>query len=392
MPETRTAPPSPYPSGPAALAAVAPAGLASPASPAGPRARRLPAGAARAAAPGILLCAAVALAAVLVSTRYPLVSSMLIAIIVGLVLRNAGFVPAIAEAGLKVTGKTVLRAGVVLLGLRLSLPAVLRLGWGAIGVIALTVVAVFCTTLWLGRLLGVPHATTLLTATGTAICGAAAVAGMSAVVRPHGEDDDVEDAAATAIASVTLFGTLAILVLPLLVRTIGLDALHAGVWVGASVHEVGQVVATAGLVSAAVLDVAVVAKLGRVVLLAPLVALVGYLEGRRSAPSGEGADGAARLEGSGAGPRRSAPVVPLFVVGFLVAVVLRSLLDGRVPGAVWGSATTAAGFLLTMAMCAMGAGVNMRRLACSGGRAMLLGACAGIVSAIVSLLGVLALV
>lgn len=349
--------------------------------------------------PGIALCAAVAVAATAVNTVLPLVSAMLVAILVGLLARNLGLVPVLAEPGLKVTARTVLRAGVVLLGLRLSVPAVLSLGWGAIGVIVATVTCVYLATLWAGRLLGVPRATTILTATGTAICGAAAVAGMSAVVRPRDDDgeqaESVEEAAATAIASVTLFGTVAILVLPLLVSALDLGAVPAGVWVGAGVHEVGQVVAAAGLVSTAALDVAVVAKLGRVVLLAPLVAVVGVLESRRAArllAQRTAAEEVGQvLRGEPVSHRAGAPVVPLFVLGFLAAVVLRSLLEGSVPE-VFSAASTLAGFLLTMAMCAMGAGVNLRRLVRSGGRALLLGALAGVVSALVSLAGVLVLV
>lgn len=332
--------------------------------------------------PGIALCALVALAATTVNDAVPLLSSMLVAILVGLVLRNTGAIRPIVEPGLALAGRTVLRLGVVLLGLRLSLLAVAGLGWGAVVVVALTVVCVYATTTWMGRVLGVPHATTLLTATGTAICGAAAVAGMSAVVQSDGEDDDVDEAAATAIASVTLFGTLGILVLPLLVGALGLGATRAGVWVGASVHEVGQVVATGGLISAAVLDVAVVAKLGRVVLLAPLVAIVGVLENRR----------AERLGGPARAARRSGPAVPLFVVGFLAAVLVRSVADSHVPADVWSWINAVATFLLTMAMCAMGAGVSLRRLARTGTRSLALGLASGIVSWLVSLAGVLVLV
>lgn len=347
--------------------------------------------------PGLGLCAAVALAATAVNSQVPLLSAMLLAILVGVVLRNTGLVPQAAEPGLKVAGRTVLRAGVVLLGLRLSLPAVLELGWGAVGVIVVTVVAVFAATLWLGRVLAVPRATTLLTATGTAICGAAAVAGMSAVVSGGEQDDDVESAAATAIASVTLFGTLGILLLPLLVGVLGLSPVPAGVWVGASVHEVGQVVAAGGLVSQEVLEVAVVAKLGRVVLLAPLVALVGVWEGRRQArrvgAQVVGAEVAQVLAGRPVThPRRQAPLVPLFVVGFLAMVAARSLLEGTVPAWVLGWAGQAASFLLTMAMCAMGAGVDLRCLTRNGLRALGLGGAAGLVSLLVSWLAVILLV
>ena len=203
----------------------------------------------------------------------------------------------------------------------------------------------------------------------------------------------MDEAATTAIASVTLFGTVALLVLPVLVRWLGLEATPAGVWVGASVHEVGQVVAAGGLISPEALDVAVVAKLGRVVLLAPLIAVVGALEARRAARlSGQAGDGGTSRRSGFARNRGSAPLVPWFVIGFVVSVLLRTLGEGSVPVAwfEWGSAV--ASFLLTMAMFAMGAAVDLRRLARGGGRALGLGAVAGVVSALVSLLGVLVLV
>lgn len=337
--------------------------------------------------PGVAVCAVVAAAATALSTAVPLLSPLLVAILAGVAGRNLVPLPAAVEPGLAVTGRVVLRAGVVLLGLRLSVPAVLALGWGGVGVIVTTVCAVFLITLWLGRLLGLSRATSLLTATGTAICGAAAVAGMSAVVRPDDGQDDVDDAAATAVASVTLFGTLAVVVMPLLAAGLDMGSTATGVWVGASVHEVGQVVAAGGLISTAVLQTAVVAKLGRVALLAPLVAVVGVLESRRARRLADGSPGEAQGPG-----RRRTPVVPLFVVGFLVAVVARSVLEGRVAPGVWDGASAVASFLLTMAMCAMGAGVNVRRLVHQGLRPLALGAVSGVVSAVVSLAGVALLV
>lgn len=349
-------------------------------------------------APGLGLSAVVALLATLVNTWVSLLSAMLVAILVGLLLRNTGLVPAVAEPGLKVSGKTVLRAGVVLLGLRLSIPEVLKLGVGAVVVLAVTVTSVFLVTLGMGRVMRVPHTTALLTATGTAICGAAAVAGMSAVVRPDKKgDDDVEDAAATAIASVTLFGTVAILVLPLLVRLLGLGTTGAGVWVGASVHEVGQVVAAAGLINDHVLDVAVVAKLGRVVLLAPLVVVVGAVEGWRARRDERqriehGEVEAVLHDVSVPHEVGRTSVVPLFVVGFLMMAIIRSVSGGHVPSGLFEGIEMVASFLLTMAMCAMGSGVNLRRLARTGLRSLALGACAGLVAAIVPLVAVLVLV
>ncbi|MBD3689837.1 putative sulfate exporter family transporter [Nanchangia anserum] len=358
-------------------------------------------------APGVVLSCVIAAIAYAINLAVPLVSALLCAIILGVVVRNVGLIPSRAEAGVKFSSKTILRIGVVLLGLRLSIPQVMELGVGPIVVIIATVVLTFLITRALGRLLKVAHTTSLLTATGTAICGAAAVAGMSAVVRrtddydPHAHDEDIEDAAATAIASVTIFGTIAMLVVPWLCTVMGLSTQAAGVWIGASIHEVGQVVAAAGFISPEVTDVATVTKLGRVVLLAPLVAIMGFLEGRAStaryAASLEAREVEQVLEGEPVDHDRAAkvhpPIMPLFVVGFLICVVIRSLIgspETLMP--FFNGADTVATLLLTIAMGAMGAGVNLKTIVTTGARALLLGVIACVVAGATSLALTLAFV
>lgn len=357
--------------------------------------------------PGILYMCMLAALAYAVTWVVPLVSALLVAIILGVLARNTGLIPAAAEAGIRFSAKTILRLGVVLLGLRLSIPQVLELGVGPVVVIVATVTATFLATWALGHLLRVAHTTSVLTATGTAICGAAAVAGMSAVVRrvddydPHASDDDIGDAAATAIASVTIFGTLAMLIVPPLTGALGMSPQAAGVWIGSAIHEVGQVVAAAGFLSPEVVDVATVTKLGRVVLLAPLVALMGLREGRAStrryAASVEAREVEQVLAGDPVDHGRAAavhpPLMPAFVAGFLVCVVARSFLGS--PPALEGVFTTVdrvATALLTIAMGAMGAGVNVKTLVTTGLRALLLGVGACVVAGGVSLALTLALV
>ena len=357
--------------------------------------------------PGVAFACVIAAIAYGVNHLVPLVSALLCAIILGVIARNAKLIPGAAEPGLKFSAKTILRAGVVLLGLRLSIPQILTLGAGPIVVIIGTVTATFLVTLLLGRWFRVAHSSSLLTATGTSICGAAAVAGMSSVVRrtddydPAHPDDDIEDAAATAIASVTIFGTIAMLVVPPLTRAMGMSPEAAGVWIGSSIHEVGQVVAAAGFISPKVVDVATVTKLGRVVLLAPLVALVGFAEGRASTKRYEASlsqhevdqvlaedavdhDSAAKVH---------PPIMPLFVAGFLACVIIRSIIGspaGLMP--TFKVIDTIATLLLTVAMGAMGAGGNLRTIIATGGRALLLGLVACLVAGGVSLLLTLQLV
>ena len=356
--------------------------------------------------PGVAVAMVIAAVAYGINYFLPLVSALLCAIILGVIARNVGLLPGWANPGIAFSAKTILRLGVVLLGLRLSIPQVLSLGLGPIVVIVATVAATFVITVALGRLLNVAHSTALLTATGTAICGAAAVAGMAAVVRrtddydPRATDDDIEDAAATAIASVTVFGTIAMLAVPPLTAVAHMGAQPAGVWIGSAIHEVGQVVAAAGFISPEVTDVATVTKLGRVVLLAPLVAIVGYLEGRASTKRYIASLGSHEVEQVLSGTpvdheragRVHPPIMPAFVAGFLALVIVRSILGSPatlLP--VFSAVDTVATLLLTIAMAAMGAGVNIRTIISQGGRALLLGLIACLVAGGVSLVLTLAL-
>lgn len=337
--------------------------------------------------------AAVTVPALLVARVAP-VSALVVAIVAGAVLRNVGAVGAGVQPGLTWSARRLLRAGVVLLGLQLSLPAVASLGVRGLVVIVGTVAATFGATVLLGPLLSVPRRLTLLVATGFAICGAAAVAAMSAVVDPDAEH---EDDTATAVALVTLYGTVALVALPLLAPVLGFDDAVAGLWIGASVHEVAQVVAAGGAVSATALAVATVTKLGRVVLLAPLVAGVGLAVRARdravapvdpAVPVGVGPTAGP----PGAAPARGAtrpPLVPLFVLGFLGAVALRS--TGVLPDAVLDVAALVTSALLTAAMVGLGAGVDLRRLLRTGGRATALGGASTVVAAAVSAVLVVAL-
>ncbi|WP_329046358.1 putative sulfate exporter family transporter [Amycolatopsis sp. NBC_01488] len=284
-------------------------------------------------------------AAYALSSVWPVASALTVAVVLGIV---AGSTPALTEEHRKAVArltKRLLRAGVVLLGLQLAVPTVLALGPGTLAAVVLTVTVTFLGTLGLGRLVRVPRGLALLVATGFSICGASAIAAMEGVVER--DDEDV----ATAVALVTCYGSLAIGVLPLLAHAIGLDATRTGSWAGISVHEVAQVVAAAGPAGAAAVAVAIVVKLSRVVLLAPVVAIVGATE--RTRRGGH------------------APIVPLFVLGFLAMVAVRS--TGLVPAFALDIAKTASTLLLAGALFGLGCAVRLGPLLRRGGRALLLG-------------------
>lgn len=262
-----------------------------------------------------------------------------------------------------------MRAGIVLLGLRLGLDDVRGLGWATVAMVLGVVTATLLGTWWLGRRLGLPGDQPLLIATGYAVCGASAIGAVGEV-----RDSDERDAA-TSVALVTLCGTLAIAVLPLLQSPLGLSDAEFGRWAGASVHDVGQVVATAQTAGDAALGEAVLVKLMRVALLGPLVAVVA-LAARRGNKATQGASGARRV-----------PLVPLFVVGFLAAVALRS--TGLLPPAVLDTAHVAQELLLAAALFGLGSAVDLPSLTRTGGRVAALGLSAWLVVAGLSCAGVL---
>lgn len=328
--------------------------------------------------PGLGVVAAATAVSYFLSNALTVVSALIIAIVLGAVVRNANLLPAAWRPGIAWSTKKSLRAGVVLLGLQLSIPQVLELGVGEIVVVIITVAVTFAATLAVGRLIGTSRTMSLLVATGFSICGASAIAAMSAVVDDGADSSENDDDIATAIALVTLFGSILIFVLPALKGVTGFDDHQMGVWIGASVQEVAQVVAAAAAVSAACVTIATVTKLGRVVLLAPMVAIVGASRRRAKAST---ADAQAAQEGAS-----RPPIVPLFVLGFLACVVVRSWVP--LPDGVFSVAKTLTTLLLTAAMFCLGTGVHFVTLARTGWRAALLGAISTAIAVTVSWLGV----
>ncbi|WMY79143.1 putative sulfate exporter family transporter [Citricoccus sp. I39-566] len=324
-----------------------------------------------AALPGLAVCLGAGVLAWGLGQLLPGVSPLLVAILAGALWRNLAPVPARLAPGVAVSGKRLLRAGIVLLGLQVSLGSVLGLGAGVLAVVVASVTVTFCATLWIGHLLGIGLAQRLLIASGFSICGAAAVAGVDGVTRAK------EEEVATAVALVVLFGTLMIPLVPFLGGALGLEDQALGIWIGASTHEVAQVVAAGGTVGGGALAVAVTVKLARVLMLAPIAAGVAIHQ-RRSIPSAGAAGRAGRP-----------PIVPLFILGFIASMALRT--TGALPEPVLAGTQVLQTLLLSAAMFALGLGVHVKSLLRLGYRAILLGALSTAVILATSLGGIAAL-
>ncbi|HEY4331865.1 MAG TPA: putative sulfate exporter family transporter, partial [Ilumatobacteraceae bacterium] len=208
-------------------------------------------------------CVAIAFA---VHAAVAAISPLVVAVVLGALLTNLGWVPDRCRDGLRFATKRLLRIGIVLLGFRLALGDVAHLGGPSIAVVVGVVLLTFFGTQWLGAKLGINRDLSLLVATGFSICGASAIAAMEPL------SDASEEDVAFSIALVTLCGSLAIAVLPPLGRLLGMRPEVFGSWVGASVHDVAQVVVTASTAGSVALSAAVVVKLTRVAMLAPMVA------------------------------------------------------------------------------------------------------------------------
>jgi len=302
--------------------------------------------------PGLLVAAGCAVLAFALSRALPALSPLVVAMVLGVIIANAGFVNDGIRPGLVFCAKRLLRVGIVLLGFRLVVTEVLHLGPAALAVVALTVAATFFGTQWLGRRLGCSRSLSLLVATGFSICGASAIAAVEPFA--DAEEEDI----ALSIALVTLCGTLAIFVLPLAGSHIGLQAEAFGFWAGASVHDVAQVVATASTETGAMQTAAIV-KLTRVAMLAPLVAAVSVAHRRRTPKGGE------RVIA------RRPPMLPMFVIGFLAAVAVRS--SGVLPDGYFPAIKLAEQAILAAALVGLGTGVRVHRLRVVGWRPLALG-------------------
>ena len=290
-------------------------------------------------------------------------SPLALALVAGILLANVRPLPEVLGPGLAVAATTLMRVGVVLLGLSVTRDALAAVGWPVLLLVLISVAVTLAVVLRLGVLLGVPAPAALLVATGFAICGTSAVSAVAPLT--HARREEV----AYAVGLVTLCGTLSVAVLPLLQLPVGLTDAAFGVWVGAAVHDTGQVVAAAALAGDAAVTTAVVVKLVRVSLLALLVTVLAA-RSHRVAQKG-------RLRG-----------LPPFVLAFVAAATLAAL--GLVPEAALEVAAPARTLLLATGMVGLGAAVRLADLRRLGLRPLVLGLTSWVLLAGGTLLGVLA--
>ena len=277
------------------------------------------------------------------------VSSPVIALLVGFLLSNAGLTGSWAQPALQFAAGPLLKLGIALLGFRLAFSEISQIGsYVGICVVISLVLIVFWGIRKIGSIAKISNSLVLLIAAGFSICGLSAIAAM----KPLSGADDEE--VGYALGLVTLFGSLSVVTLTLFQLIFDLGSSDFGWWVGLAVHDTGQVVATASIDSDKAIDVAVLVKMGRILMLAPILVGVSLLQ-NRGLP-----DQTKRYR-----------IIPIFIVGFIVAAALRSIdIFSEQALDVIGDVRS---FLITSAMFGLGAGVRIKALSNLGGRPLVFG-------------------
>jgi uncharacterized integral membrane protein (TIGR00698 family) len=305
-------------------------------------------------APGIVLCSFVAiLSSALegVEARvlgHPYVEALVIAILVGIVVRTVWAPPDRWQAGIAFSAKQLLEAAVMLLGASISFAVIASSGVMLLGLVAATVVVALGISFGISRALGLPLRLSILIACGNSICGNSAIAAVAPII--GADSDDI----ASSIYFTAILGVLTVLGLPLLIPLLQLTATQYGILAGLTVYAVPQVLAAtvpAGLLAT---QMGTLVKLMRVLMLGPVTIGLSLI-----APRLPGGSGTAK-------PVGFFRFVPWFILGFLVLATLRSI--EIVPASVVDPLTKLTGFLTVVSMAALGLGVDVRVLAGVGGR------------------------
>ena len=302
--------------------------------------------------PGLLLSVAIALVAWGLGREMPLIGGPVFGIVLGIVVRNIVAPGGTYTSGIQFAGKQVLQWSIIALGFGLSLNQVAKTGLESLSVTLVTMTVAFLTAWALGRALGVHDKLKILIGVGTAICGGSAIAAVTPIIKPDEHDT------AFAISTIFLFNLVAVLLFPLLGHLLHLSDLGFGLWAGTAINDTSSVVAAGYSFSKQAGDYATIVKLTRATLIIPVCLVLAFAT-------------AWKQKKQGASDFSLRRIFPWFILWFLVASALRTA--GLVPVAIQPALHVAAEFLIIVALTAIGLSANLRKMASTGARPILLG-------------------
>ena len=310
--------------------------------------------------PGLGLIAAVVAVAFQIHNFQPAISPLALCVAFGFLIANLASWPSFATEGTALAGKKLMRIGVALLGAQVSVISLQAIGIKGVITVILVVSLTIFGILALSKLFPMSGDLVLLIGVGFGVCVSTAVSAIRPQTRATQEETSY------AIALISLCGTLSIFVLPFLGHVLGLSDQTFGAWAGAAVHDVGQVIATASVWSDEAVKSAVVIKLARVCLLAPIVLILSIRHRRYLSAQGQSAATSAKV-----------PLIPFFVLGFIAVAILQNTLD--VPVRVHDDIVLTSKILLGAGLVALGSGVRWKAIRAIGPRPMLMGMIAWII-------------
>lgn len=296
------------------------------------------------------------------------VSAVAIAIILGVLIRNLIGIPDSCKLGTNFAVKRILRVGIALMGAQLSLGQVLNTGASSVLVVATCIVLAILVVRFVSMRMGMSDRLGTLLGVGTSICGVSAIVATAPVIEAKEEETSM------AVATITIFGLLAVLFYPLLGFSLGLSDRFFGTWAGTAVNDTSQVVATGLIFSQRAGEIATVVKLTRNLFMAPVIVVLSWFYLKRRQAEGE-----AKGEGKGL---KLQQVFPLFVLGFVGMAVLNSL--GAFPSAVRQSIHIVSQFLIVASLAGVGLETNVVAMKKIGLRPFYAGLCAALFMAVVS--------
>ncbi|WP_243047717.1 putative sulfate exporter family transporter [Dyella sp. RRB7] len=302
--------------------------------------------------PGLLLSVVIALVALGLGRIAPLIGGPVFGIVLGILVRNTMSPGGTYTPGIQFAGKQVLQWSIIALGFGLSLNQVAKTGLESLSVTLVTMTVAFLTAWALGRMLKVHDKLKILIGVGTAICGGSAIAAVTPIIKPDDHDT------AFAISTIFLFNLVAVLLFPLLGHLLHLSDLGFGLWAGTAINDTSSVVAAGYSFSKQAGDYATIVKLTRATLIIPVCLVLAFAT-------------AWKQKKQGASDFSLRRIFPWFILWFLVASAVRTM--GLVPVTIQPALHMAAEFLIIVALTAIGLSANLRRMASTGARPILLG-------------------
>lgn len=319
---------------------------------------------ARIVLPGLLLCLAVTVAAMLAEhgearlLGRAWLEGLVLAILIGTLIRSTWTPGARWIPGVQFCAKTLLEVAVVLLGASISVQAIVAAGAGLLGGIAAVVVAAIAASYGIGRALGLPHRMATLIACGNSICGNSAIAAVAPIIGADGED------IASSIAFTAVLGVIVVLILPLTVPLLHLSGLQYGALAGLTVYAVPQVLAATAPIGTLAVQFGTLIKLVRVLMLGPVVLALSLLTRRMRDQTDEALPRMTAGDRPKPGKLPLHRLVPWFIVGFLLLAAIRSA--GVIPPGALAPIGMAANVLTVISMAALGLCTDLRVVAKAG--------------------------